>query len=67
LATETGSYYVSEKWIPGLLTNFKTIKARISTYLRILKEQEMGEFETFTKKEKAAKLLELDKLDRAYG
>lgn len=67
LATETGSYYVSEKWIPGLLTNFKTIKARISTYLRILKEQEMWEFETFTKKEKAAKLLELDKLDRAYG
>ncbi len=67
LATETGSYYVSEKWIPGLLTNFKTIKARISTYLRILKEQEMWEFETLTKKETASKLLELFKLDKAYG
>lgn len=67
LAADTNSYYVSEKWIPWLLTNFKTIKARISTYLRFLKEQEMWEFETLTKKEKAAKLLELSKLDKAYG
>jgi len=67
LATETNNFYVSEKWIPGLLTNFKTIKARIATYLKILKEQEMWEFETLTKKEQAARLLELGKLDKAYG
>lgn len=67
LAADTNNFYVSEKWIPGLLTNFKTIKSRISTYLRFLKEQEMWEFETLTKKEKAAKLLELSKLDKAYG
>jgi len=67
LAIETNNYYVSEKWIPWLLTNFKTIKARISTYLKILKEQEMWEFDTLTKKEKASKLLELFKLDKAYG
>lgn len=67
LAEETNNYYISEKWVPGLLTNFKTIKRRISTYLRLLKEQEMWEFEALTKKEKASKLLELEKLNKAYG
>jgi small subunit ribosomal protein S2 len=40
LASETGHYYVSEKWVPGLLTNFKTIKKRISTYLKLLRDSE---------------------------
>ena len=40
LATETGHYYVTEKWVPGLLTNFKTIKRRINTYLKLLKDSE---------------------------
>lgn len=67
LAEETGNYYVCEKWVPGLLTNFKTIRRRIGTYLKILKDQELGELETLTKKEKASRLLELDKLSKAYG
>jgi small subunit ribosomal protein S2 len=40
LAEETGHHYVSEKWVPGLLTNFKTIRRRIATYMRLLKESE---------------------------
>jgi len=40
LAKETGHYYVTEKWVPGLLTNFKTIKTRIATYLQLLKDVE---------------------------
>nr|MDD3720325.1 30S ribosomal protein S2 [Candidatus Gracilibacteria bacterium] len=67
LAIDTGNFYVSEKWVPGLLTNFKTIRRRIGTYLKLLKDQELGEFETLTKKEKASRLLELDKLSKAYG
>ena len=66
LAQETGHYYVTEKWVPGLLTNFKTIKNRISTYLKLLRESETGAFDVLTKKEKAAKMLELSKLDRAF-
>jgi small subunit ribosomal protein S2 len=66
LAEETGHFYVSEKWVPGLLTNFKTIKRRIATYLQLLKDSESGAFEVLTKKEAAAKLLELEKLDRAF-
>lgn len=67
LATETGHYYVTEKWVPWLLTNFKTIKRRIATYMRLLKESETGALDILTKKEKASRLLELEKLDKAFG
>ena len=66
LAKETGHYYVSEKWVPWLLTNFKTIKKRIATYLKLLKDSESGAFDVLTKKEAASKILELEKLDRAF-
>ena len=66
LAEETGHFYVTEKWVPGLLTNFRTIKKRIATYLKLLKDAEAGAFDVLTKKEKAAKMLELEKLDKAY-
>ncbi|QFR39485.1 30S ribosomal protein S2 [Candidatus Gracilibacteria bacterium 28_42_T64] len=66
LAQDTGHFYVTEKWVPGLLTNFKTIKKRIATYLRLLKDSESGALDVLTKKEKAAKMLELEKLDRAF-
>lgn len=67
LAEETGHYYVVEKWVPGLLTNFKTIKKRIATYLQLLSDSSNGGFDVLTKKEKAAKMLELEKLDKAYA
>ena len=66
LAIETGHYYVTEKWVPWLLTNFKTIKKRIATYLKLLMDSETGAFKVLTKKEAAAKMLELEKLDRAF-
>jgi small subunit ribosomal protein S2 len=66
LAIDTGNFYVTEKWVPGLLTNFKTIKKRIATYLKLLKDAENGTFDVLTKKEKAAKMLELEKLDKAF-
>ncbi len=66
LAIDTGNFYVTEKWVPGLLTNFKTIRKRISTYLKLLKDSENGTFDILTKKEKAAKMLELEKLDKAF-
>lgn len=67
LAEDTGSYYVAEKWVPGLLTNFKTIKKRIASYLQLLNDSETGAFDVLTKKEKATKMLELEKLHKAYA
>lgn len=66
LAIDTGNFYVSEKWVPGLLTNFKTIKRRIATYLQLLRDSQGTGFDMLTKKEKAAKMLELEKLDKAF-
>lgn len=67
LAEETGSFYVCEKWVPGLLTNFRTIRKRINSYIQLLEDSKNGSFDVLTKKEKATKLLELEKLDKAYA
>jgi len=66
LAVETNNFYVNEKWVPGLLTNLKTMRARISTYISLIKESNSGALDVLPKKEKATKLLELEKLDRAF-
>lgn len=66
LAESTGNYFVTEKWVPGLLTNFKTLKGRIATYIKLSRDAETGGLDILTKKEKAGKLLELEKLDKAF-
>jgi len=66
LAEETGHHFVCEKWVPGLLTNFKTIRKRINAYIQLLDESQNGGLNVLTKKEKASKLLELEKLEKAF-
>lgn len=59
--------YVVSKWIPGLLTNFGTIKTR-TRYLADLKEREKnGEFDKYTKKEVAGFKKTIGKLLLALG
>lgn len=59
--------FVTQKWIPGLLTNFPTIKRRIK-YLADLKQQEAsGEFEKYTKKEALKLKKEIEKLETSLG
>lgn len=66
-AQKCGMPYVNSKWIPGLLTNFNTVKTRIK-YLKKLKEdQESGEFEKYTKKEAQALKKQIEKLEAALG
>lgn len=67
MASESGHFYVTEKWVPGLLTNFKTIKKRIATYMQLDKDLNSGAFDMLSKKEKASKMLELEKLNRAFA
>lgn len=67
LAEETGNFYINNKWVPGFLTNFSTLKKRIAAYNKIEKEIETGALEGLTKKEKAMRLKELEKLQKAYS
>lgn len=66
IAKETNNYYIDSKWVPGLLTNFPTIKKRIATYNQIEKSASESGFAGLTKKEISGKLKELEKLRRAY-
>ncbi len=62
-----GMPYVVSKWIPGLLTNFGTIKKRIK-YLTDMKEQESsGEFDKYTKNEASKLRKQINKLQIALG
>ena len=66
-AKECAMPYVVSKWIPGLLTNFSTLKTRIK-YMKDLKEQEAsGEFEKYTKKEASSLKKTIVKLGTALG
>ena len=66
LATSTGQFYVNSKWVPGLLTNFTTIKKRIAYYNELEQSLANGMLEGMTKKEKSVKMKELEKLKEAY-
>jgi small subunit ribosomal protein S2 len=59
--------YVNERWLGGTLTNWQTIKQRISYLLELEQRRETGDFERLPKKE-ALKLEQLiTKLDRRLG
>ena len=59
-AERCGMYYVNERWLGGMLTNFKTIRTRIDRMVKIEKMEQNGEFELLPKKEVA-------KLKEEYG
>jgi len=66
-ATRCGMYYVNQRWIGGVLTNFATIQARIDYLVRLEDQQARGEFSRLPKKE-ALKLEEkISRLNRQMG
>lgn len=52
-AQKCGQYYVTKRWLGGMLTNFETIKASIDRLRKIDQMKEKGEIEFYTKKERA--------------
>lgn len=66
-AKKSGISFVTEKWIPGLLTNFETLSKRIKHLKQLKQEQEENNFEKYTKKEAVQKKKMIAKLEATLG
>ena len=66
-AERTGMYYVNARWLGGMLTNFKTIKNRISRLFQLDKMAEDGTMELLPKKEVIKLNLEKERLEKFLG
>ncbi len=63
-AIRSNSYYVTERWLGGTLTNFKTIRRRVKRLEEIEKMEENGTFDMLPKKEVVGLRKEYDKLNK---
>ncbi len=60
-------YYVDQRWLGGMLTNFDTIKKRVQRLKDLEKMQEDGTFEVLPKKEVIGLKKEMEKLEKNLG
>ena len=66
-AERCGMYYVNNRWLGGMLTNFKTIRARVDRLKELEKMEEDGTFDVLPKKEVIKLKQERDKLEKNLG
>ena len=66
-AARCGSPYVDHRWLGGMLTNYKTIRASIKRLRDLETQAEDGTFTKLTKKEALMRSRDLEKLDRSLG
>ena len=66
-AERCGMYYVNERWLGGMLTNFKTIQSRIKRLKDIEKMSQDGTFDVLPKKEVIGLKKEWEKLEKNLG
>ena len=63
-ATRSGMYYMTERWLGGTLTNFKTIRRRVNRLEEIEKMEKDGTFDKLPKKEVVGLKKEYEKLNK---
>jgi small subunit ribosomal protein S2 len=66
-AERAGMPYVSHRWLGGMLTNYKTIRASIKRLRDLEAQQGDGTFESLTKKEALMRSRTMEKLERSIG
>ena len=66
-ALRCGEFYVNERWLGGMLTNFKTIRSRVERLKAIRTMAEDGTFDVLPKKEVILLKKELEKLEKNLG
>ena len=66
-AERCGMFYVNNRWLGGMLTNFSTIKKSLLRLKKLEKMEVDGTFDSLTKKEKASILKEKAKLEKNLG
>ena len=66
-AEKSGMYYVNQRWLGGMLTNFGTIRKRVERLNELETMQEDGTFDVLPKKEVILLKKEMDKLQKNLG
>lgn len=66
-AERAGAYYVTERWLGGMLTNFNTVRASIQKLKEYEKQETDGTFEQLTKKEVLLRLKHKRKLEKVLN
>jgi small subunit ribosomal protein S2 len=66
-AERAGMPYVSHRWLGGMLTNYKTIRASIKRLRDLETQRGDGTFERLTKKEALMRTRDMEKLERSIG
>lgn len=66
-AEKSGMYYIDQRWLGGMLTNFETIRARVQRLKDLEKMQEDGTFDVLPKKEVILLKKEMEKLEKNLG
>ncbi|MEW6661222.1 MAG: 30S ribosomal protein S2 [Bacillota bacterium] len=66
-AIRSGMFFVNERWLGGMLTNFQTIRQRVNRLKELERMEEQGVFSVLPKKEVAQLIGEREKLQRFLG
>ncbi|HEY9904536.1 MAG TPA: 30S ribosomal protein S2 [Candidatus Sericytochromatia bacterium] len=66
-ASRCGAYYVNQRWLGGMLTNWETIKTRVERLKELERREESGALDLLPKKEASVLRRELGKLQKYLG